>query len=180
MCIGYMQILRHVCKGLEHPQILISVRVLRPVPCGCGGMTAFSVAPHTTPRLPHAPALAASPWPALFLLSRCHFHPFMCLGSPCSGVSTQLIVSSPGNLPWAPGLVQGSALGIPPLPMLGASSVSAERTPDFRCLSLPSDCEPLRGNTQGPSNDLALSQPRLPSPSCGPKTRCWRLYMKDR
>ena len=48
-----------------------------------------------------------------------------------------------------------------PHPMLGAISVSAERAPDFYCLSLPSACEPLQGSTQGPSNDLALAQPRM-------------------
>lgn len=112
MCIGYMRILQHLYKGFEHPWVWVSWGVLEPISHRNGETTTFSMASDSIPLLPHAPP-AAPPWPTLFLLFGCPSHHFVCLVSTCSGVGTQLIFPSPGNLPRAPRFVQASPLRIP-------------------------------------------------------------------
>lgn len=97
MCIGYMQMLQHLYKALEHPWGLVSWGVLEPISHRNGEITTFSMAPDSVPLLPHAPS-AAPPWLTLFLLFGCSSHHFICLVGTCSGVGTQLTFSSPGNL----------------------------------------------------------------------------------
>lgn len=146
-------------------------------------MTTFSVAPHSAPLLPHAPAPAAPPWPAPFLLSACHSHPFLCLGSPCSGISTQLTVPSPGNLPWAPSLVQGSALGVPapaPIPCW-VPSLSVQRGHQIFIVCLfHQPASPSRAALRDPATTWPLPSLGCSCLTHGPQTRSWRLYVKDR
>ena len=42
MCIGYMQIVHHFIKGIEHPEILYTKWVLETIPCRYPEITVLS------------------------------------------------------------------------------------------------------------------------------------------